>query len=420
MEVVSGMEPASIIVTVLVRLLLPGAQAVAQRAMTDGYEALKTVLLRRYGHGLGTSIAELEHAPTSPDVQRRLATDLHAVGADRDAEILALARQLSDLIELGSDEAAPRPVVAVQRRAGVQAVSQLLDRHVDRVHQIRSQHRVEDTDLLTGVDTRNLPRTVRDDLGQLHDRIRSVIETIAQRIEDGEYLPAEQAITSLRIGLAERERAERLIRADKQLHISYQTLRLAVEFFSDFNQQVLTKIERETSADRLATMMFGNAIMIYELTDFVISYIDGFIVRGASDIQQVHSDAVGRIAKLREEQERLVEQAQSSGIEPIIREQTLADVAARRSAIDTLDTEWSAYIGEVERFGGMIDEVRAKVPTLRLIRDNAKVQISTLQAVEQLRFLKRNTDAIRGTVAAIQNFRLAPLTSHRVRRLLNI
>lgn len=416
------MEPASLIVGTLVRLLLPGTQAVVKQAMIDAYTALKSALVTKYGNAIASEISDLEQSPASPQVQQCLAAHLHAAGADQDREILMLTQQLSHLIEEGADAGLPSPVVAVQRRAAVHAVRQLMDGHLSRVAEARTQYRVEDTDLLTGkvVESKAMPHQIRDELGKLHTRIRSVIETIAQRIEDGEYRNAESAIADLRIGLIERDRAQRLIRADKELHVSYQTLRMAVEFFGEFNREILEKIERETDAARLATMMFGNAIMIYELTDFVISYIESFVVRGASEIEEIHTDECSRIAALRREHEQLVAEAEAPGIEPLVREQTLADVAARRGAIDLLENEWTSYVHEVRRFDGMIDEVRTKLPTLRLIRNNAKVQISTLQAVEQLRFLKQNSDAMRGTVAAIQGFRLAPLTPHRVRRLLNI
>ena len=49
-----------------------------------------------------------------------------------------------------------------------------------------------------------------------------------------------------------------------------------------------------------------------------------------------------------------------------------------------------------------------------------RIQILTLQLVAMLRVLTQNSESIRGAVASLKGFRLAPLSSVRVRRLLGI
>lgn len=417
------MDPATLIVMALAKVLLPGAQAVAQRAMLDAYGLLKDAIVRKYGRYAAAGLAQLEQNPASPQVQAQTAQILQMVGADRDPEIVGLADSLRRLVEdPGSLVESSGSLEAVQRRAGTRAVAKALDSHVGRVMQVRSQYVVEDRNLLTANLDRstNVPQSVRQELAQLHTGMRQIIELIAQKIEDGQYRTAEEAVADLRGGLAERDRASRLINADKQLHVSYQTLRLAVEFFSEFNDETLAKIEREASPEKLANMMLGNAIMIYELTDFVIAYIQSFSVRGMSDLEAIYADVRSRIADVRTQQDALERRASDAQIEAAVRAQTLQDIAARRGAIDEVEREWGAYVSEVKQLDAMVGEVRAKIPTLELIRDNAAVQISLLQVVALLRFLKQNSDAIRSTVAAVQGFRLAPLSSSRVRRLLGV
>src|SRR5262249_60703152 len=126
------------------------------------------------------------------------------------------------------------------------------DRPTGTVRRPRSESLVDDPDLLTaGVGSAvAVPPDVRKELASLHERIRSIIEQIAARIEDAKYNDAEQTIAGLRIGYNERQRATRLVQADKQLHVSYQALRVAVEFFSGLNQNVLARIETEVSPER--------------------------------------------------------------------------------------------------------------------------------------------------------------------------
>ena len=51
--------------------------------------------------------------------------------------------------------------------------------------------------------------------------------------------------------------------------------------------------------------MFGNAVMVYELADFVIRYIQSFSLSGMSDIEELHAEANRRVATLRNDQEAL-------------------------------------------------------------------------------------------------------------------
>ena len=417
------MDPVTIIVAVFVRVLTSSLQPVAQRAMMDAYEALKDTIVRKYGPSVTASIQQLERQPESLESQAAVTTALRAAGADQDPEIIALANGLSQLIDdPGLAGEAFDPLETVQRRAGVRAISDLLQRHMDKVISVRSTYQIDDSDLLTARigHKSDIPQAVRSELTRLHANMRDIIERIAQKMEDRKYKDAEEAIADPRFGLSDRERATALIAADKKFHVSYQTLKTVVEFFSAFNQEILARIEQESSAQRQSNMMLGNAVMLFELTDFVISYIHQFTVRGIDQIDSIYDDVRARIDDFRTQQEALERRAKNPAVESRVREETLTHIEHRRHAIDEVESEWANYVTEVKQIDGVLDEVRRKIPTLEVIRDNAGVQISLLQLVSLLSFLKQNSEAIKGTVDALQGFQLAPLTSNRVRRLLGV
>jgi hypothetical protein len=86
--------------------------------------------------------------------------------------------------------------------------------------------------------------------------------------------------------------------------------------------------------------------------------------------------------------------------------------------LDFFRDEWNRYISDTKQFYRRVEEVQNKIPTLELIRENARVQLDVLELVAMLRFLRHNADAVRATVESLQGFRLAPLTPARVRRLI--
>jgi hypothetical protein len=93
------------------------------------------------------------------------------------------------------------------------------------------------------------------------------------------------------LAYAERERANALVHAEKRMHISYQALRIAVEYFSELNENLLASIDRERSTAREANLVLGNAITVFELTEFVIRYVERFRLDGHDDIHRLHREA---------------------------------------------------------------------------------------------------------------------------------
>jgi hypothetical protein len=279
----------------------------------------------------------------------------------------------------------------------------------------------DDTDLLTAriTSNRSLPEELRRSAAHLHNEIRRIVEQVARQIEDARYRKVEMAVSELDTGLRERERAKELVKADKAMHISYETLRLTVEFFGDLNQTVLRRIENESaSPEHQSNMMFGNAIMIYEIADFVIGYIRTF--RLGDEHKVLHADAKERVQTARRRQTELERKLAAPGIDPAVRDQTLEDIRIRTAAFDELDRQWERYMEEIQKLHALVDDVKGRVPTLEIIRENAEIQIMTLQLVAMLRFLQRSTDSIRGALNVLQGLRLAPLSSDRVRALLGV
>lgn len=419
------MDPITLIVSALINGLLAGVSSAAEDSVKAGYGSLKRALLAKFASpqhpALKIAIDQLERDPGSAKAVAAVEQELRNVGADQDPEVRLLASTLAGILDDPMQHLANDPVELASRQAGLQAVGQVMERHMNTVMMARSAHSVDDTDLLTSrIASTRVPQAVRDEIMSLHGDVRDIIEQIAARIESGKYRDAELAIQSMPLAHNERERARRLVEADQRVHVSYQTLRITVELFGGLNKTVLSNIERETSRQREANMMLGNAILIYELTDFVINYVEAFAVTGDADIASLHQETVAKISELRNQHDLLERQASAADVEPAVRAQTLDDIRNRRGAIDVLEQEWSSYVAEIEKVHEAVGEVRSKLATLELIRENARVQISVIQLVAMLKFLKQNSDAIQGTIEALKGFRLAPLTSNRVRRLLGV
>ena len=424
------MDPVSMIVAALVSGIIAGLKTVGGEAVKDGYTLLKNMIFKKYGPI--SSIERLEQDPQSKTEQVRVEQELRSAGAEHDPEILQLAQALYDLIapetktsgQLANPAASPTEEIIerAERNAGNQAIKQIVDNHINGVMYVRAHYPVSDQDLLTRniVQTRAVPSHISADIGQLHNKIRSIIQQIAFRIENRKYKTAEEAVQNMRLALADRQRAQQLVQADKSIHISYQALKTTVEFFADFNQIILEKIRRAGSTQSETDLLLGNALLVYELTDYVISYIENFVVSGIEDITRLHEETKQKIAEFRRQQEGLEQRAQSASVEEAVRNQIITDIEAREKSIDLLEQEWTGYIEMATSLRSEADKIRNKVPTLEVIRENAKVQINLIQAVAMLQILKQNIGTMRTTIITLENMRLASLSPNRVRRLLGI
>jgi hypothetical protein len=149
--------------------------------------------------------------------------------------------------------------------------------------------------------------------------------------------------------------------------------------------------------------VLGNAITVFELTEFVIRYVERFRLDGHDDIHRLHREAKVRLDAKRTEQQALARRASAPAIEADVREQILDVIRTRESAIGELEREWDKYLSEIDSMRSAISEVYAKVPTLEVIRDNARLQIDVMQEVAVLRFLRLNPAGLPAGAAVRQS-----------------
>ncbi len=312
-----------------------------------------------------------------------------------------------------------------ERNAGETAIVQIVDRHLGLLMNVRDHYPINDIDLLTANvgNFRGLPKQIRQEIELLQQKMRLVIEEMARRIEDRKYASYEQAIQQLDLGYNERTKVNGLVSADKKIHISYQSLLVAVETFSHLNKSIIKTIEdsaRSGDVQLERKMVLRNAILVYELTDFIIQYIETFHVQGIDDLTGLYRQELERFDKLRGELNTLRKRAQKGDIEPAVREQTLLQIQEREKSIDLMVEEWQDYLKSLGNAETEVTGISKKLPTLRLIRDNAKSQLNMLEAVAVMQIVHRNLAALDASILTIEKLELASLSPDRVKRFIGL
>ena len=301
------------------------------------------------------------------------------------------------------------------------AVAQALDSHAKRVADIRANYPLNNSDIVPSKSSlaEEVPSDLRVEASSLYTRILQIIQQIARRIEDAEYRHAELFIQGL-INLHEKKRATRLVHADKEIRISYQTLRLAVGYFIELNTVLQSRLKQEPFTERRDQIMFDSWVSIYELLGFVIGYIEEFTPGGLSELKAFQQEMLRRIESVRTEQKRLAASAQRDRIEPAVRDAVLENIRDRDAELTVISNELERYVTEMMRFYSRIKEVQGGIPTLQIMREYARVQLNVLESVSMLRFLKQSAEAIQGIIEMLQGFPLDPLTPTEISTLADL
>jgi hypothetical protein len=416
-----NMDLVSMIVYALVSGIVQGVQSATSTLVIESYQVLRDRIVSTYDD---IDLGGLEQDPTSEERQAEVAAKLRRAQADKDGEIVRLAQDLLHMAEYGSTTTRVNDTLErTARGAATEAVNQVVENHIRAILQIRSSYPVNDRDLFSGNVMRieGIPDALRQQVADLHGRIRRIIDAVAARIEERNYASAEQAIAAMQLAYLDQQRAKALIDADKQVHISFQTLRTAVQLFAQLNETIIDKIERREASDLTETnLLLGNAILVYELTDYAISFLEDFSVRGIAEINTLHTDAKKKLAELRVQQSELRRKTQADGIDAMVTEQIAADIETREKSINLLEAEWQQYVSSIISSTEEVKEVRSKIPTLEVIRENAKIQIGVIGAVGMLRILRQNVGAMETTILTLEKMKLVSLSPNRVRRLLGI
>lgn len=307
------------------------------------------------------------------------------------------------------------------KEAGIRTAKE----HINLFMEIRSQFTGKDESLLSSNISKvsSIPAQKKQQIANLQTKFAKIINSVANHIEEKKYESVEKAILDMQkksqINAGQKNLMQQLVKSDKLFHISCQSLRVAVDFFIALNEYIVSEIEKCTDSEQESRLVLGNAILVYELTDFVIKYLQSFKTEGVSDIYSVKKEIDQDIEKIKLDLQGLKNKAQQEGILPELRENILSNVLNREEAVKIMNNDWNEYLGEIKSFSDeMTNLTRQWLPNLELMRDDAKNQIAVLEIINIVRILKTNLTALKTTVTKLETMKLVSLSPDRVRRLL--
>lgn len=263
-------------------------------------------------------------------------------------------------------------------------------------------------------------RVVRDVLN-MRNTLSGLVEQTAQWVEYYEYSDVEQAAAQLPAANL-RSRAAKLVSGEKALHVSAQSVRTTIELFVKMNEQVISQVE--TSPADIAeerNLLLANAVLVYEVADFVVKYIESFQTQGIAELKSIQTEIACQIRTDQARVKKRVVEIERIDLPDDLREEYKRECQENDSALQLASDTWAEYIGEEEEVAKSITKELARIaPMVRMRRDLAYDRIAVLSKSELTMLIKKSVQEIKAAAILTANLKLAALTPARLNRLFGL
>lgn len=308
-------------------------------------------------------------------------------------------------------------------RKGAAALESQLEDAVSYAMQLQGNRSLRNVEVLGTALTRNrsLPAQIKKQVQTYRENLHKILLGIASYMEDDKFSAVDEAVGSLELSQYDQSRLLKLFKAQKDISFSYQTLSVAIEVFTSVNESLLNKISQsKPGTDQVGhtRLLLQNAILVYELTDFVSQFIEEFGLAGVDEVRSIQKDVFDDIERNRSDDERLMNKLEAASQDET-RRMVLRDIQNREEVRDVVKAKWNEFNEKIESMDEGVHSAKRIATDLEIIRDNARNQIETLQLIATTQIMESNLEIVKN-LSHIKNFALAPLTPEDAFSLLGI
>jgi len=268
-----------------------------------------------------------------------------------------------------------------------------------------------------------IPKQLCDELSSISKNLRQNFYGTAKLIEEENFRSVGDVVKKINFSTFEKNRTNTIFNSQKKVHISYQSIIIAVQFFQEINRKLLDEIEncKFTNVPQTETdLLLKNALLVYELSKSIITLLQNFQLDGKETILTIHKQILEEIEKNKSDDKILQERCGSDeDISEHIKTQTLKSIDNREKMRNIVITQWNKFLSQLDKIENNVNQIKRQINNMKLIRDNAKNQLGFLQIMTITQMIKDNLDAFQ-SLLEIDNIPLAPITPEDLCRLLGI
>lgn len=307
----------------------------------------------------------------------------------------------------------------------IEALKFLTQEQVSKVQDLRKKCPLDAIDIVSSnIDrNKNISNKIKTDLSLLHSKFNILINEVASTLEDASYKETKNIIDHMNLSYKDKTKSNLLIEADKKRLISIRSLNLTIEIFNEFNKNIEKELDNAINTKNINSeknLLLINAIIFYELTDFLIKYINNFKINGIDELKRVYHLATIEIDNLKSNIGKLKNILHDQNVLQSEKDKVREQINTSEKAIQILENEWNKIFGENDKFQGEVDKIINLLPTLESMKIRAETQLSLLESISMLQLVKNSIGSFQNAFSSLSGIKLIPLEPERVKRLLNI
>ncbi len=322
-------------------------------------------------------------------------------------------------------------LIELEKNAGYQAVLTYLQDYTKKVRDIQEKYAFSNRDIMSPrlVDNPKLSSEELATLAELKRKLDNIINEVAERVEKHRVISYDDYTKRYELNAYDRLRVNSLVSSVRDINKSIQKIKFTVENFSRCNKFIIKELDEcVEKGDFTRSKMFvlGNMLLIYELANYLINFLEKFKLDGIDEILQLSQKELAKISTTMQALQKLKLDADAPEIDARVKEQVISNLNDREKSLELFKEEWDKYIGGINDVQSKVGSLKDKIPTLQLIRDNAQNQLEFYEIMKIFGIMmvaeavRKNLDTLEIITLPLDEINLISLPPHKVHKLIGL
>jgi hypothetical protein len=312
-------------------------------------------------------------------------------------------------------------------KQGAELIQDELEEQANLSVGLQQEIELKNVELLSSslIANKNIHANTKAKVQEYSQNIQKILFATAHFIEKEKFESVDKAIDEISLSKFDKNRLVKLVDAQKNLSFSYSTLSAVIEIFKMANKNILEEISKVGVADstekRLSktALYLKNAIIVYELTNFVVDYLSSFQLNGINDIKVVQQEVYRDIEKGHKDDEELRKQV-NKGSNEKLRDMMFVEIEQRNSMRKSIKAKWESMLQQIDGQTKTVGDAKNFIGDLKIIRDNAKNRIDILNIAATTALVETSLNMVDELASNMQDWTLPALDEKTACELLGL
>ena len=322
-------------------------------------------------------------------------------------------------------------LIELEKNAGYQAVLTYLKDYTNKVRDIQQKYAFSNKDIMSPrlIDNSKLTLEEMATLAELKRKLDNIINEVASRVEKHRVVSYDDYTNRYELNSYDKLRVNSLVTSVQDINKSIQKIKFTVETFSRCNKYIIKELNECAERGDFAqskTFVLGNMLLIYELANYLINFLEKFKLDGIDDMLQLSQKELEKISTTMQAVQKLKIDANSPEIDVKVKEQVISNLSDREKSLELFREEWDKYIAGINDLQSKVGSLTDKIPTLTLIRENAQNQLDFFEIMKIFGIImiaeavRKNLDTMEIVTLPLDEIELISLPPHKVHILLGL